>query len=266
MSFSYLDNRELRKTNAVKHTREQEQKHSALIRLSAEHSRIYDQGCTFNEVSPVYNETNISVIDSDTVSAIIRTVKDINCGETIYNITALNFASFLHPGGGYLNGSMAQEEAMCSRSFLYNVLSSDSFSEFYRFNRSCKNNGAYLNRAIITPDILFDDKYEASVITCAAPNFSASFKQGIPEHVNDMILGLRIEFLLNCLADYKAHTIILGAWGCGVFMQNPVTVAKYFNENLNGRFKNVFCNVIFAIPGGKNPANLKAFEKEFSYI
>jgi uncharacterized protein (TIGR02452 family) len=46
---------------------------------------------------------------------------------------------------------------------------------------------------------------------------------------------------------------ILGAFGCGVFKQNPTEVANIFKELINNY---EFKGVLFAIPGG---ANLQAF-------
>ena len=43
------------------------------------------------------------------------------------NSTLLNFASFKNPGGMFLKGSPAQEEALCHNSILYPIL--DSFKE-----------------------------------------------------------------------------------------------------------------------------------------
>lgn len=41
--------------------------------------------------------------------------------------------------------------------------------------------------------------------------------------------------------------LVLGAWGCGVFRNDPRRVAAVFKALLEGLFKNVFAQVTFAI-------------------
>jgi len=45
---------------------------------------------------------------------------------------ALNFANGIHPGGGFLNGARAQEEALCRSSALYQTLVNDPMYEEHR--------------------------------------------------------------------------------------------------------------------------------------
>lgn len=64
----------------------------------------------------------------------------------------LNFASFKNPGGGFLKGTIAQEEYLCQNSTLYNVLS--QFTSYYEKNRLNTNDALYWNRAIYSPGIV----------------------------------------------------------------------------------------------------------------
>ena len=151
-------------------------------------------------------------------------------------VCVLNFASFKNPGGMFLNGSSAQEEALCHESFLFNVLSEhDKRYDFYEFNRKNLNKGMYLNRALYTPDVRFvrDGKERlADVITCAAPNYSVALKYGrFTAEENAEALKSRIDFVKEIINQSRADVAVLGAWGCGVFKQDAATVAKLWNAD-----------------------------------
>lgn len=216
-------------------------------------TRVYDSNTKFNLIE--FNQKpNIQLVQKDTVSALFEdiTEKDGHVG-------ILNFASYKNPGGGYLNGSYAQEEALCHVSTLYSVLCSQS--RFYNVNIHHLNNSLYTNRALYSPDIAFFqedyDKY-ADVITCAAPNRKAALKKGISEEENEEALKSRIEFIYNIANENQIDTLILGAYGCGVFGQNPKKVAALFLEYAKGKVK----TIIFAVPQGKN---YESFEEALSY-
>lgn len=219
---------------AQKHTREMEKFKAETIE-SVITSEIFSD-CINNMIMPA---ENIKVVLSDTVDALINNY-DMN------GTAVLNFASYKNPGGRFMDGSSAQEEALCHRSNLYNVLSSSyKMHEYYEWNKKHLNKGLYLNRALYTPGIIFDEKYRADVITCAAPNFSAASRyQQVSREENDRVLKDRISFLMKVIAMHNVETVILGAWGCGVFGQDPATVANIFNDELKVHGVK---NVIFAV-------------------
>ena len=84
----------------------------------------------------------------------------------------------------------------------------------------------------------------------------------ISDKENTEVLQSRIKFVLDMAKVNNVDTLILGAYGCGVFGQNPTEVAEIFKECLNTSHKNCFSKVIFAIPKGRDN-NLQAFEKAF---
>lgn len=164
-------------------------------------------------------------------------------------VAVLNFASYKHPGGGFMSGRMAQEEALCHESTLYPVLA--AFPDYYNVNRHNLNYGLYNDDALYSKDILFN-KYDlyADVITCACPNWGATRRHNITWLENIDTLKSRINFILRIAEDNHVDTLILGAWGCGVFKQDPWEVAKQFKEALKNHKH--FKTVVFAIPGGVN--------------
>ena len=80
---------------------------------------------------------------------------------------------------------------------------------------------------------------------------------------NNEILKSRCRFVLEIAKENNIQTLILGAFGCGVFGQDPSAVATYFSELLTGDFKDCFHEVVFAIPITANPENYNAFDAVF---
>ena len=195
------------------------------INTSIKNSKVFD---TIQEVSK--GSPTFEVFKGTTTDAICKFK-----GKKV----ALNFASYKYPGGGFLNGSRAQEEALCHDSFLYNVLS--NIQDFYEYNKSHTNRGLYTNRAILSPDIIFKNRFLCDILTCAAPNRSVRLTyNNFTEEDNRKALESRIEFICSIVSNYDL--VIFGAFGCGIFKQDSATVAKLFKKYaVNGR-------IIFAIP------------------
>ena len=242
--------KEERAAKAVELTKQREQYYGEIIKTCVRQTALYDDESLFSSMHS-FQQTESIVEDLDSVSAIFRYATPVNG-----KIAVLNFASYRHPGGGYINGSMAQEEALCAESILYNVLRGKEY--FYNYNNLHTNCNLYTNRALYTPDILFErdgKKVFCDVITCAAPNRGA-LKQGISDKENSIALESRIRFVLKIAATNKVQTLILGAYGCGVFAQDPEEVATLFKENIG---KGIFHTVVYAIPGGNR--NLETFQR-----
>ena len=257
----YWTDKEKRAEQARKHTKEMTEKYSRCIGTSILATKIYDtdyfENIEFEEDIEEVN-TEIIVEDIDSVSAVMKYGNPSSA--------VLNFSSYKNPGGMFINGSKAQEECLCHESFLYNVLKEFQL-KFYDWNNRHKNKALYLNRGLFSKGVWFfrgNSHVECGVITCAAPNKSAAQKyQNVSDKENTEVLRSRIRFVLDIAKYNDVDTLILGAYGCGVFGQNPKEVAEIFKECLNTTHKSCFNKVIFAIPDGRDN-NLQAFEKVFS--
>lgn len=204
----------------------------------------------------------IKLVQSDTVKALWTSEFD--------HPAVLNFASFHNAGGKYIDGAMAQEEALCHHSNLYSVLSSAKFKNYYNSHRDKKINagGLYSNDAILSKNIIFfDSAYkdikDCVMITCAAPNKNAALKwSSIEENTNYNALIRRIEYVLAIADMTKTSDFIAGAFGCGVFGQSPQEVASIFISLLSQyNFKNIK-HITFAIPPDEN---YKSFYHTFKW-
>ena len=74
-------------------------------------------------------------------------------------------------------------------------------------------------------------------------------KQGISMSSIIKAMNERMHQIL-ALACSKGHdAVVLGAWGCGVFQNDPSVVAAQWAQLLRGPFKNRFRKVCFAVCG-----------------
>lgn len=256
-NMNYWANRQQRQEHATMHTMLMEQKYAMEIEHCVDRSIIYSPDSIFKTPRPRFEKTNFSLENEGSVDAIMRLSKT--------HMAVLNFASYTHPGGQFLKGSSAQEEALCHESTLYNVLS--EMPNYYDENGQTRNNFMYHNRAIFSPDIIFvrDGKeVVCDVITCASPNLSGNKKYSnvkVSPAQNAVALRERCRFVLQVARAHKVDTLILGAFGCGVFGQSAEKVAAYFTEFLMGEFKGCFRDVVYAVPIIANPENHDGFKK-----
>ena len=180
----------------------------------------------------------------------------------------LNFASSKNPGGGFTNGAMAQEEALCQASNLYSILS--EHHDFYEYNENHLNRSLYSDGLIFTRDcVFFRNKYKntnpvlVDIITCPAPNFNAAKQKGVKTTEIESTMRRRLEQILKVAIDNNVRVLALGAFGCGVFGNEPSFVAYETKTLLEARhYKEYFTDIIFPMNAGTGP-NVAAFLKEF---
>ena len=165
----------------------------------------------------------------------------------------LVFASARSPGGGFLNGARAQEESIARVSALYACQM--SVPQFYGFHRR-QQDLRYSDRVIYSPRVpvfrdengtLLEEPYRTSFLTAAAPNLGAIMTSqptvagSVPE-----VLAARAARVLAVAAAHGHRELVLGAWGCGVFRNDPLTVARAFREQL-ARTGGWFDRAVFAV-------------------
>ena len=160
-----------------------------------------------------------------------------------------NFASASNPGGGVKNGANAQEECLCRCSNLYLCLKMPKlWDDFYLPHRTARNplhnddiiytpGVRIIKSDTATPKLLPKSQwFNVDVITCAAPNLRErpgnSYNPGdgsAPVKITDKALlqlhEKRLRKILDVAYIKGNEIVILGAFGCGAFSNNPYVVA-----------------------------------------
>ena len=211
----------------------------------------------------------IEVTSESSLEAAQRLVVTEKRSDTI----CLNFASAKNPGGGFLGGSQAQEESLARSSGLYPCIV--QMQEMYSHNRQLKT-CFYSDYMIYSPrvpvirdhaDQLLDSPYHLSFITAPAVN-AGVVREREPENaamIRD-VMKERIRKVLRAAVIHENRTIILGAYGCGVFRNRAEDVADYFAEVLlEEKLANYFERIVFAIyDNTARQENLRAFKERFA--
>ncbi|GAA1006235.1 TIGR02452 family protein [Streptomyces thermogriseus] len=173
------------------------------------------------------------------------------------HIAVLNFASARNPGGGYLGGARAQEEDLCRTSLLHPCLL--EAPDYYAAHRASPDL-LYSHRVIWSPAVpvhrddrgeLLPEPYPVSFLTCPAPNAGEVLRRdaGAGGKIA-RTLRERAGLILAVAARHRVRELVLGAWGCGVFRNDPEHVADAFHAHLaadSGAYRNVFAKVVFAV-------------------
>lgn len=182
-----------------------------------------------------------------------------------------NFASATNPGGGVTRGSRAQEECLCRCSTLFPVLTETPglWENFYQMHRRRKNT-LYTDACIYSPGITViksdtdhpqrlspQDFATVDVLTCAAPNLrhspfvppnpgSNAPHQTLTPAQQTQLHIKRGRHLLTVAAAIGADMVVLGAFGCGAFQNDPTAVAQAY-QKLLPEFDGYFHELRFAI-------------------
>ena len=144
--------------------------------------------------------------------------------------------------------------------------------DYYDNNRAC-GSMTYTDHAIYSPSVPFfrDEGFKlietpetCSILTLPAVNMGQVYGKGENADKAKQIMKDRMRIALAILACEKNSTIILGAFGCGVFGNDPKDVARWWRELLiDEKYDRFFGRVLFAVLDKPNGQNIKAFEDAF---
>ena len=188
-----------------------------------------------------FAETTVQVSNETTLGASRRLM------ENGLRPLALNFANGVQPGGGFLYGATAQEEVLCRSSALYQTLVVDPMYEAHS-RRPLPDSTDW---AIYSPDVpvfrmddgtALDRPWLLSFITCAAP-----YAPTIGQPDSGDLLRSRIHRVLAIARAYGYAALVLGAWGCGAFANDPHRTAVDFRQALDNDYDGAFSDIVFAI-------------------
>jgi uncharacterized protein (TIGR02452 family) len=221
-----------------------------IINANGEWTMFYDDQHDF-EIVVDNQPTVIQMVDNDTLT-VAANYKDACC---------LNFASHKRPGGGYESVRhlrmpiRTQEEDLFRRSNLPELMDIPQVKQYYPLNGA---QGFFTPNVLVTLDKELNPiiPFRVSLITVPAV-----VNPGVVPEKQELVIR-RARRIFEIAADQKQRILVLGAWGCGVFANDPHHIANLFKKMLAEEFQGVFQTVLFAIPG-KNSHNYQVFEGVF---
>ena len=158
-----------------------------------------------------------------------------------------------------MNGRTAQEEDLCrAMPALYPALAAST---------------AYPLSPAATPVVVrvhihrappFSSRLPAAtpvtVVTAAAPRRARLPAASHRDAAYQADFRRRMHFVLRAAHAAGCTIIVLGAWGCGVFGNQPPVVAELWSEVLDSlEWRGRFTHVVFAVPQGVHGRSIAAF-------
>ncbi len=214
--------------------------------------------------------TTFSVVNETTLQGCAR----LAASQQYERIGVLNFASARNPGGGFLGGAQAQEESLARSSALY--FSLRQCPEYYAFHRA-QNTCLYSDRMIYSTvcPVFRDDAgqwlaqpFVVDLVTSPAPNAGAVLRNEPTNRQHIVpILTERASKILGLAASRQCDALVLGAWGCGVFSNDPSAVASIFYDYLRplGLYAQCFRHVLFSVyDPTRPPKTYEVFAEQFA--
>ncbi|KAI0424234.1 hypothetical protein F5Y09DRAFT_147745 [Xylaria sp. FL1042] len=235
---------------------------------------------------PKLRGTHVRVLNDDTLDAAIMMRDSLaepastQAGRN-QRVAVLNLASDKNPGGGWLSGAMAQEEALCYRSSLALSLHKpyypwSSTTAVYTRDVVIVRSSMSSGHRLLIPETPVAQLPVVSIISVAAirrpalrttpetPGHTSrhrptSFKYPADRQLtkNKMRLTLRIA------ARERHDLLVLGALGCGAFKNPPEEIAQCWAEVLDEvEFRGGWWREIwFAVLDTKNEGNFDIFNR-----
>lgn len=221
------------------------------VRRAVAGTRLHLPGEDLPEPVAVAGPPVIEITAESTLAAACRLVAERG-PDGSPGVACLNFASARNAGGGFLNGAQAQEESIARSSAVYPALR--AAGDFYAFHRADRGL-LYSDRVIHSPGVpvFRDDRgrflpraWPVSILTSAAPN-RAVIARDHPELLAQVpaVLTRRAARVVRVAASHGHRDLVLGAWGCGVFGNDPGAVARAFAGALAGG--PWFDRIVFAV-------------------
>jgi len=174
-------------------------------------------------------------------------------------ISVLDFASDTNPGGGYKSNQQGtQEESLCRRSSLALLLESAQYPIPFMGAVLCPEVAVFRDRDLrLRPEIT----WVSCVAACLRSQSSAG--DGSLNQSERNIVKEKIKLVLDGMHLHGTKQVILGAWGCGAFGNDPAEIAACFVDVLKSKrgLSYGFDDIVFAIPNKKMAV---IFEHAFS--
>jgi uncharacterized protein (TIGR02452 family) len=218
---------------------------------------------------PTY-KTTFETLDSDTIVAGLKLLDEG------LKPLLLNMANRYSPGGGVTRGCLAQEEELCRKSALYvsinppdNPHIAGQMGKHYLIPEHGCIYTAHVPVIRDRKDGYFTwiaSPRELSFVSSAAYDCRPKSTQYNPTG-KDFEDGMRLKIRsqIRCALKHGHDSLVLGAYGCGAFMQDPKQVSTWYMEELapyQQYFKKICFAVLVARPSDQ--ANYDSFHALFS--